>query len=91
MEIPNVTEAYRYLVQRSIEVLEKQKTGNNKNELDAAIDLATNLMRKELPLQVKNPLTIRNTKVQGMCPRCSNIVNYEDDRCRDCGQVVDWK
>lgn len=90
MEIPKVNELYREAVQKAIGFFESNRTFNSESEQDQAIALAIDIMKKELPQKITNPIKMRTINVLGMCPRCSNNMEYGHDRCEECGQVVDW-
>lgn len=70
-----------------------RETGYEKyiNILQELVDKATPLLDKETPKKV---IIINHSKLGHSyathCPNCNERVIWEDNRCLECGQKLDW-
>ena len=63
----------------------------NYNDYKNDLEYVQELVDKEIPMKPINQYPIDfGLGNYGECKRCNNGVNYQQNRCDDCGQVVDW-
>lgn len=83
-------EALNIIVEQ-LKLFHSTKRGGGKTYLQGKINIIQELVDKEIPKKAK---IINHSKLGHSyathCPNCNERIVWEDKRCWDCGQVLDW-
>lgn len=80
---------------KEIKKLREIKLGTEWEEQEKATDLAISALEKHIPRQPKweqiYDTCISPDDYEFLCPTCEEVIEYEQQICFECYQVIDWR